>query len=243
MADKVLTSVSPSLHPDSVLPFSKAGDVVVKSAQSALRGMYVSLDLMQNLEQSTRQEFGVKRVVDGANTFALSIPHDKAVILHADLGTRFATVARGFDVSLGQINDQITALQGRVDKSLVSTKRDAVSGNEFSDIRRYVSTLDPNKRMDFLHSAINAGDVDVVHACVASPWASGLSREQVEVVRDLASKKFATADVEQLGAARATHTHLLAASATFLAKYKTLLPNVVETPSSVATKALKTEAA
>jgi hypothetical protein len=163
----ILSTVSPALHPASVEPFAKAGEIVTKAAQRALGSMYSGLDAMQTCEQATRQTFGVSKVVDGAE-IKLAIPYAQAVILHADLGARFAGIARGFDASLDQINTQIATLEGRVAKSLVSAKRDAVSGAEFSDIRKYVAGLEPNKRMDFLHGCINFGDVDVIHACIAA---------------------------------------------------------------------------
>ena len=135
----ILSTVSPALHPASVEPFAKAGEIVTKAAQRALKSMYVGLDAMQVAEQLTRKDFGVGKVVDGSD-IKLQIPYDKAVILHADLGTRFATIARGFDTSLGVVNDQIATLESRISKALISSKRDAQSSGEAQDCRKYLTS-------------------------------------------------------------------------------------------------------
>jgi hypothetical protein len=238
---KVISTVSPALHPDSVLPFSKAGENVTAAVKRALGSMYSGLDAMQVAEQATRQQFGVGQVADGG-TIKLAIPPDRAATLHADLGTRFATIARGFDTSLGVVNDQIATLQGRVDKALISSKRDAMASGEAQDMRKYLTSLPANERMNVLHSAVAAGDIDLCHAALASPFAAGLSRDQAAVLRSLSAEKFCAADFEALTASKAMHSHLLGSSATFLAAYKKLLPTVKETPHSAATKALKAEA-
>jgi hypothetical protein len=196
---------------------------------------------MQVAEQLTRKDFGVGKVVDGSD-IKLQIPYDKAVILHADLGTRFATIARGFDTSLGVVNDQIATLESRISKALISSKRDAQSSGEAQDCRKYLTSLPANERMNVLHGAITAGDIDLCHAALASPFAAGLSREQAKVLRELSAEKFCTADVEALTASKAMHAHLLGSSATFLAAYKKLLPSVRETPHSAAVKKLKEDA-
>ncbi len=230
----ILSTVSPALHPASVEPLAKAGEIVTKAAQTALRQMYLGQNDMQVAEQATRQQFGVNKVVDGSE-IKLAIPYDKAVILHADLGARFAGIARSFDASLGTINDNITVLEGRIDKALISSKRDAMASGEAQDMRTYLRSIPANERMNVLHSA----NIDMCQAALASPYAAGLSKEQAVTLRSLSADRFCKADVEALSATKATHSHLLASSATFVAAYRKLLPTVKETPHSAATKALK----
>jgi hypothetical protein len=230
----ILTQVSPSLHPQSVEPFKAAGDIVMVAAQRALKSMYVASDAMQTAEQLTRQQHGATRVVNGAK-IELAIPYAQATVLAADLGQRFATVARTFDQSLGTITDQIGVLETRIGKALTSANRDPMAAQEASDARHWVAGLAPADRMSALHTA----DIDVVQACLASHHAAGLSKQQALDLRSLASDRFCKADTDALGAAKLAHTHMLSSSATFLQTYKKLLPSTAEPPLASATKKLK----
>jgi hypothetical protein len=189
---------------------------------------------MLTVEKLTRQQFGVTRVVDGAE-IKLAIPYAQATVLAAELGQRFATVARTFDQSLGAVTDQIAAIETRIAKTLTSANRDAMAAQEASDARHWVASLPAAERMGALHGA----DIDVVQAALASHHAAGLSKQQATDLRSLASDRFCKADTDALGAAKLAHGHMLSSSATFLQTYKKLLPSTAEPPLATATKKLK----
>src|ERR1035437_1516410 len=171
--EPILSSVSPTLHPDSVTPFAAAGESPIRAAQQALISIYRSSDAMTQAEKTTRATFGVTQIVNGAK-IELAIPQDRAVILAADLGERFGKVARQFDSSMIIINDTISGLETKIAETLVSAQRDAMASGEAQDCRRYIAGLPQAERMNVLHSA----DLDMVQACLASPFAAGLSRDQ-----------------------------------------------------------------
>jgi hypothetical protein len=231
---EILSQVSPSLHPQSVDPFKVAGDVVMGAARRALTSMYQASDAMQTAEALTRKQFGTTAVVNGAK-IELAIPYDKATVLAADLGQRFASVARTFDQSLGAITDQIGVLETRIAKTLTSANRDPMAAQEASDARRWVASLPAAERMGALHGA----DLDVVQAALAGHHAAGLSKQQAADLRALSADRFCAADTAALAGAKLTHGHMLQSSARFLQTYRKLLPSTAEPALATATKKLK----
>jgi hypothetical protein len=232
--EPILSQVSPTLHPDSATPFAAAGDAAMSAARATLTSIYRGLDAMTTAEHTTRQTFGTTQVVDGAE-IKLAIPQDRATILAADLGDRFAKIARQFDGSMITINEGIAGLENKIAKTLVSAARDPMAATEAADARKYIAGLPPAERMGVLHAA----DLAVVQACLAAPYAAGIGKDQAVALRSLASDRFAKPEVDQLSAAVALRSHLQNSSKLFVGKFRTLMPTLAETPQSKAQKALK----
>jgi hypothetical protein len=246
---EVRIDVSPTLHPDAIAPLGKvigpeAGSpstvTAFKAAQGGLKVMYEGLSDMERANLSTRAQYGTGQVVDGSTIHA-ALPDDRAVQLAADMGDRFGKVAKAFDQSFQQVSETIDRLSTTVERALKSPGRDAMAASNASDIRRYVKDLkDEGRRMDFMHKAIEEGDVEVVGAVLGTnPYVSGLTPAHMEVVRDLASKKFCPVERAQFDAAKALGEHLTNASRIFVERYKRIVPQVRQNPHAMAMKNLK----
>lgn len=246
----VRIDVSPSLHPESI---SKLGAILgpesgskhtasaFAAAQGALKGLYEGLGDLETANTMTRAKFSTSpQVVDGAK-IGPTLDDAAAAALAGQMDERFGKCARQFDQSFKQVSETIDQLSTLVDRALTSPKKDAMAASAASDIRRYIAAL-PNdgKRMDFIHGAIEAGDVEVISAVLSTnSYVSGLSKAHIETVRDLASKKFAPIERSQLDAARALGEHLGNASKIFVERYRKIRPVVREDAHSAAVKKLK----
>jgi hypothetical protein len=235
---KPITTVSPTLHPDSILPFAEAikDTPAMKAATSALQKLYSSLGDMEAASTTARQQFGTGPVAAGIPSV---LPDEIAARLNAEMGARFASTARAFDASMATVTESVDKLNGAIERKLTNSKRDAAAATEAAEIRAYVKAQpDP---LAFIHQSIEAGDIAVASAVLAtSNWVSGLSRENHAFVRELASGKFCPVETAQRDAAVAVRDHLTRSSAIFVEAYRKMLPPVrAVTPAAAALAKLK----
>lgn len=242
----VVGAVSPTLHPDALLPMGEAlaGDdgAHASAYQAGRQGLHELYQAMAELEQAntlTRQRFGTGQVVNGSSIQA-ELPDDVAAQLSADMGNRFTRAAQVFDRNLETVNGTIDTLSKRIDGVLASKQRDAVTAQNLSDLRHYVKDLPDSKRMDFCHRQIEAGDIETAHAIFStSPYASGFTKTDVAILRDLASKTFAPAEHAKLAAAIKLRDHMHASAKVFAERFKQITPRIRENPQSAAVKKLR----
>lgn len=243
---KVLATVSPSLHPDALTPW--AGPLTendkplpaLTAGRAALRALYEGMGDLENAVTTTQARFADHMVVSGPNIVP-ALPDEAATQLAADMGTRFASVARTFDQQFSAVGETIENLESLIAKVLTNTKRDAMAAIEASDIRRYVK--DQEKPLNFLHGAIDAGDHEVVSAVLATtPWVSGLNRDNYQLVKELAAMRFAPKEFAALTAAKSLRDHLTNASKIFVERYRKITPvPSASNPHVAAIKKLKGE--
>jgi hypothetical protein len=246
-ATEVKSDISPTLHPDAILPFgqtlaideSPKSVAAFQSARSALKALYEGLADIEEASRQTRLKYGSGQIISGASIQA-ALPDDRVAQLAADMGDRFARVARTFDQHLGVVSDTIDSLSQSIERTLMPRSRDAMAATNASDIRRYIKDLPDNKRLDFIHKTIEDGDIEVAQAVLStSGWVSGLNRDEAAIVRDLAAKTYAPKEHAQLEAAKKLANHLKASSQIFVERYKKLLPAVRESAHTAAIKKLK----
>jgi hypothetical protein len=241
-------SVSPSLHPNSLIPFGEvlAADDAPSTASayragcSALATMYATTSDIIAADAATRSQFGFSLAVDGRK-IQVAVPEDKKQQLAADMGARFAAVAKGVDQHFHTVNETIDRLTSSIDRALTNPKRNETGvAAAASDIRKFIAALSDEKRMNFLHAAVAADDHEVVTAVLGtSGFVSGLPRESVAVLRNLASQKFAPREHAQLDAAQKLRDHLTVASRVFVQKFKELTPVLRESKNTTAIRKLR----
>jgi hypothetical protein len=241
--------ISLSLHPDSIQPFkpilspdqgsSAATAPAYGAATAALTTLYESMGQLEDAERTTRAAYPAGQVIDGAFV-RLGIQPEAAQRLAADMGTKFASVARTFDAQYAQVQSAAAHLDERINAALQPAQRDNMAASAASDIRNYVRSLPDEKRVGFLHDAIESGDHEIMSAVLSTtPWVSGLNREQFADVKEWAREKFSPVEYAQLGALNKLAAHLESSSHIFVTRYKALLPTVRENPAIEATKKLK----
>ncbi len=257
-ATPVNAAISPTLHPDQILPLGQtlAADdsstaAAFQAGRAALKSLYDGLADMEAAIDATEAKFGTGQigssgrigpghVVDGAAVRQV-LPDDVAARLAADMGDRFARIARRFDANTKLVDDTVASLTASIDRALTPKSRDAMAAQSAADIRRFVAALPDEKRAAWVLNAIeNDGDLEVAQAILStSGFVSGLDRPQINFVRESAAKRFAPRDAAHLEAAKKLADHLKHASAIFVERYKKRLPVVKESPHSIATKRLK----
>jgi hypothetical protein len=245
----VHTTAPLDAHPDALNPF---GAVLAsedappqsvecyKAGRSALQVVYAATHDISEADRALRDEFGTRLEVDGRR-IDRAIPDDRRQQFAADLGHKFAQVAKRFDSHLAVAADCVGKLESDIEKAIQNPNRDTQSvAQAASDIRAYVRALPDDRRMSFLHQAANDGDREVLAAVLQStPWISGLNRESFAVVRSLAAEKLAPRESSQLAAAQKLHDHLSKAAGTFARFYRGKIPVIHENANVKAIQKLK----
>ena len=249
-ATPVRGDISPSLHPDSILPFGQtlATDdspltaAAFTAGRHALKALYETQAAMEQASLATRAKYGSGAVVDGSSIHA-ALPDDRAAQLAADLGDAFSRVARQFDLHVSNVTETIGTLTASIDRALQPKSRDAVTAQNLSDLRKFIADKPDGQRLDWVHQQIASGDLEVAHAVLGSnPFVSGMTREDQKLMRDLAAKTFALKEHAALTAATQMYEHLQKASQIFVARYKIIAPVVKPSAHAAAIANLKKSA-
>jgi hypothetical protein len=258
-ATPVHAAISPTLHPDQILPLgqtlatddSPATAAAFQAGRTALKSLYETLADMESAITATEAKFGTGQIgssgrlgpghmVDGA-TIRQVLPDEVSARLAADMGDRFARCARAFDANMKQVDDTIASLSTSIDRALTPKTRDAMAAQSAADIRRFVAALPDEKRAQWVLDAIEKdGDLEVAQALLStSGFVSGLDRPQTAFVRESAAKRFSPKEFAHLESAKKLADHLRHASALFVEHYKKRLPAVKVSPHVAAVKKLK----
>lgn len=256
---KVDASISPTIHPSSIEPFAAAlaDSPATKAAHAAgtraLTELYTGLSDMDAALRATESKFGTGQVgpsgrlgqgwqVDGAAIRPV-LPDDVSKRLAADMGDRFAKVARAYDQNLATVNDTITSLRGQIDRALSPKTRDSVAATNMAQIRDHIKALPEDRRTQWVLDRIEKdGDLEIAQAVTStSGWTSGLDRQNATFVRQAAERRFAPAESSRLDSLTKLLEHLQKSSALFVQKYKSMVPMLREQPHIAATAKLRGE--
>ena len=258
-ATPVHASISPTLHPDQILPLGQtlanddfpATAAAFQAGRAALKQLYTGLADMESAIATTEQKFGTGQVgssgrigpghaIHGA-AIRQVLPDEVSARLAADMGDRFARVARAVDDNIKTVDDTIASLTSSIDRALTPKLRDAMAAQSAGDIRRFIAALPDGKRAAWVLEAIEKdADLEVAQAILStSGFVSNLDRQQAAFVREAASKRFAPREFAHLEAAKKLADHLKHASAIFVEHYQKRLPVVKESAHAVALKKLK----
>ncbi len=111
---------------------------------------------------------------------------------------RLTAIRNTIDTTRATIAQRREALENEIDQALgiPAAREQVVTALACADIRATLRTIHPSKRFDAAREAVNAGDQQAVAAILStSPWAVGIPREQVDLLRAMAAERFAPAKV------------------------------------------------
>ena len=247
-------SVSPAMHPRML---DDLGPVLVDqehsgtsidgyaAGRSALKALYSSADAIQKAREAVSRPLPIIGAIyakGSAPILRMQVLPEKAGELSnamaASAARAAANVERNSDVvdrSIAKLNSFIAA------KTSNSKANETAIAHEAQQIRQYVSNLkEPSRQSTFLKAAVDDGDHAVVTAVLgASPFASGLSREQHQILRSFAEQKFAGPELRQRDALVDVAKKIQTAMSGYALHYSKMLPKVVTDPSAASLAALK----
>jgi hypothetical protein len=231
-ATPVNTRSGLSGHPDALANIAPtlvdggggAGESAYQAARVGLKSMY---DALGEMDAATAANLAP--VARGSRT-AMEIPNDRRAALANAMGQRFESAAKTVDRSIGAIKESLAALEKAVDSALLNPRRNETGvATAAAQIRDYVRSLkDGGARMQFLKTSIDNADHETISAVLqTSNWISGLSREEAQLVRELAEQKFATRAANQRNAARKALDTVMQAGGRFVSEYHKMVPRIV----------------
>lgn len=189
--DPLDTSISPSVSPDVAdaiadqftLSFGTDGQPVRHAAFTSGRGVLAALYETSSALSDAERNIKAAGLNDPAT---------------ADRLRRAATAK--MNAARKSAADGLAALQGHVDSinqqidtdlGIPTAKTDLCEAGRASDIRAFIRSLPARERPDAIRQAITDGDVSVAAAVLsASPYASGISRKELEFARADAEERF-----------------------------------------------------
>jgi hypothetical protein len=223
------SDLSPSLHPDSIVPIAAClgeDDATLpayEAGRHAQRLLYQGLNDLQTAWRETR---------------LANVPDDQ---LAAAMGTKVEQVARGLDRHMTTVSNVVEKLDATIEKTLTNPKKDTASvAQAASDIRRYVLSLPEQKRMSFVHDSIVNGDAEVVQAVLAtSGFVSGLDRAQTDTLRSMSREAFGGIAWQQHNAAVRLRDHLTQSATIFAKRVHAITPVIKPSRAAAAVANLK----
>jgi len=246
-------SVVTDMHPDALVGYGAvladtdlhdSASAAYQSSRTALKALYESSDAINRAvdECKVATRVGTEKST-GRPIMSFGVNPTLAPQLAAAMSESFARAALQVDASTEILNRAEEKLQSDVAIALTNKRANEVSvSTAAADIRRYVANLkDSGARMNFLHEAVQAGDLETVSAVLQSnnPFISGLTRAEADRLRDLASDRFAPRAYKQLGAVRAVKRHLTRVQQSYAKNYFEKLPRAAASPADAALAKLK----
>jgi hypothetical protein len=240
-------------HPGNLEPFTKllvtpAAKVALESATKALTAVHESLSDMHRATDSLTPRPEDRTVVGPKNTVVYVIPEARKDAVREAMSISFGRGSTHLANAEKAIADSEAALQSTMDSRTVNTRRNETAvATIAAQIRDHLkNTLKgPSDRIEFVSKAIEEGDMEIVTAVLnASPFISGLDRQQMSMIRDQAERKFSPAEYKDREGLRAMSGKLGAAGTHYLQRLNELLPrpNLREAEGARAVQKLRTGA-
>lgn len=180
---------SPSVDPAALQPLERAFEIgpgVFDPAFSATRSAFDSLS--GTSAALLEAETAVKAAKDPASERRL-----RAAAEH-----RLGALKKTIDGTRATIAQRREALEVEIDAALgiPAAREQVVTALACADVRATLRAMHPGKRFEAAREAIAAGDQTAVAAILStSPWAVGIPRDQVDLLRAMAAERFAPAKV------------------------------------------------
>jgi hypothetical protein len=257
----VLGNIPPSLHPRHIGGIlareTKQGerkvtvaDILVsddspamtdayKASRLAARELYNGLALLEHAELTVRQEHATGKVVNGKNIVP-EISEEAKVTLKAAMEIRCAKTAAAFDNQLNVVKDATTTLNAAIATKLKYNDQSATTASAASDIRGYIKSLPQGERAAFCFKAADENDLEIISAVLTTtPFVSGLTRQEIAMVRDHASKILAPREYMQRHALSKISEGLTVAGDSYMRRFQEILPRSRPSSAAAAMAALK----
>jgi len=220
---KIRADVSPSIHPHilatEVPTLSIPGTIgseSLSSAQAALATMYNCAAQVFDAEKAISEAPAtgdrvmvmgrIRPVSDASEGFGAAV--DKSV----------SAAAKSVDGQMKRLLGFEEGLATKVKNAVWDSDSERVSGVAVAgEVRGHFKKLPVGKRLSEAMAAIRAGDRRTTTALLSAPsYLSGLSEENLAIIRDLAGERFAPTEFAQLRATRSAIEKVQAAGGYFL---------------------------
>ena len=240
MASKISTDVSPSLSPDALLAHVWEGSGATRQLVIAGDDDPIGQQAWAAARNAQRTLYDSLDVVSSAARLAAEGGVEQRAGVAADMNAKVARVAASFDAHYATVAGAAEKFAANIDKSAITNpKTDARTASELSEVRTYIANLPESKRMSFIHSAIDQGDIQVAFAVTSgSHWVLGSDRNQAAECREFCAQQFAKRDWQALRATKSILTALDNSAKIFSAAYKKIVPVVPDDPATVARRTL-----
>jgi hypothetical protein len=202
----IRSDVPISMHPGVLAGEAKVLDTAeptvgrqaLAAGREGLTALYSCYGQIEEAEQAMRRASNGRPAEDGRDELAAAAKkaYDRA----------FLTVERRV-AELTKLRDGLGA---KVATAIDDPNRKTIEGlSVATSIREHAKSLPDAKRFQFARAAVAAGDLRTVSALLAAPaYLSGLTDEQLAVVRDQAAQRFAAQDHAQHAATSAVITRV-----------------------------------
>jgi len=185
---------------------------------------YVTNVSQRDLQQMVKAQhsggktpYPASAVSDGPNGMVIPLPEKVALQLNSAIDAAQQRACKSADAHMSTIKTVREALVSAVEHKLAAPAADRTLATE---IRSHVKGMDPKQRLPFLSGCIKNGDVGTVAAVLSGKdFLSGLTGQQMAMVRKLAELHFAPIESSQRDATDAAMERLMKAGSMFVAHY------------------------
>ena len=249
---EVNAKISSSMHPDNLA--NVAGILVDGSpgvagqgygaARQALRALHLAAVDIDNAHSAMLHPMaeGVPgHASANGPVIEMAIPPEKTAELSAAMASRASRAGAQVERADQKIAETMQALEETITRATKHPTPDRASiVQEASEIRTYVKNLPSGKRMSFLHDACDRGELNVVSAVIhASPWVSGITPSEQQLIVGFARDAFAPRELNQAKALAHARGKIDEAMSAFKREYSRRLPKVIHDPGVNALRKLR----
>jgi hypothetical protein len=180
------------------------------------------------------------------NTVVYVVPEARKDAVREAMSIAFGRGSKHLANAEKAIADSEAALQSAMDSRTVNPRRNETAvATIAAQIRTHMQkTLkSPADRMEFMSKAIEDGDMEIATAVLnASPFISGLDRQQMGMLKDQAERKFSPAEYKDREGLRAMREKLSGAGSHYLQRLNEIMPrpNLREAEGARAIQKLRT---
>jgi hypothetical protein len=243
-AATVSSRVSPTLHPDNIAPLGELlvdggpSEAAYSAGRKALQSMSEAMVEIDSAHKSL-----LKPVARGGNSnmVEMIVPPERAAELASAMGQKASRTAAHVERCMQRVDQSIESLEQVISARTKHPRPSAPEVvQEAAEIRAYVKSLKEGTRNGFLHKAAEAGDLTVVSAVLnASPWISGITPDELSVLKMFARDAFAPKESKQADALRKVRASIEGGMSAFATQYHRLVPRVSEDKPAAALARLK----
>lgn len=240
-----------SIHPDVITPHETILNIpqtVGLSAYAAGREALTSVYITYANIVDAKTALNIAASIGHRKPVRMRLPSDGAIgANHAQEAEMAEAAAKAVERTLNlvgrrekEIEAHTQTLQQRVVTALEDPFRKTPEGLLLAvETRSYVKSLAGTVRMKFLKEVIDAGDLRTVSAVLAGrAFISGMSEEEMAVLREIAAISFAKTDHSQLRCVQAIAKTVAASVGQLMSKYAEI-EKLRESPRGRANVAIK----
>jgi hypothetical protein len=246
-------NVPMALHPDNLLrigqicvdaPYAGPSIDAYGAGRAALKSLYDSATQIVTAHRDALKALPVVGAIMAKGSkpiLKLQIPAAVAPELASAMASSASRAAANCERHVAAVDQALDKIENFItQKTSTPRPNDASVVAESTQIREYVKNLSSTARMGFLLDSAREGDKAVVFSVLsASPFTSGLDRNQHWLLRKHAEDKFAPVEAKQREALIEIKGKIQSAMSGYANLYAKHLPKITADPGTTSLAALK----